>query len=332
MATLGANVLTLADWAKRIDPDGSVPAIAEMLAERNDILTDMVWKEGNLETGHRAVIRTGLPSPVWRMLNQGIPPTKTTTAQIDFQTGMLEDWTEVDVDLAELNGNTREFRLSEAVGKIEAMGQEMAATLFYGNASTAPEEFTGLAVQYSSLSAQNGQNIINAGGSGSDNMSIWLIVWSPETVFGIFPKGSKAGLMHEDLGKVTVETTAGVAGNRMRAYQDHFQWKAGICVKDWRYAVRIANIDVSNLSGSSAADLIEQMIRATHRPTSLRAGRASWYMNRTAIQYLDIQRRNDVVSGGGLTFENVDGQLRYRFREIPIGIVDQLTETEAAVT
>lgn len=333
MATLGATVLTLTDWAKRLDPDGKVPVIAELLSLTNEILTDMLWKEGNLPTGERVTVRTGLPTVAWRLLNQGVAPSKSTTAQIDEQCGMLEAWSEVDKDLAMLNGNTAEFRLSEAYAFIEAMNQEMAQTLFYGNSGTAPEEFTGLATRYSSLTATNGQNVLSGGGSGSDNSSVWLVVWGANSVYGIFPKGSKAGLTHEDLGLVTVEVTAGIAGNRMRAYQDHWQWKAGIALKDWRYAVRICNIDISNLvAKSSAADLIELMIKAIHRIPQLAMGRPVFYMNRSCLQMLDIQRRDDVITGGGLTWDTVDGKRQASFRGIPIRLVDALIETEATVS
>lgn len=333
MAGLNANALTLADWAKRVDPDGKVPSIVELLSQSNEVLQDMQWIEGNLPTGHRTTVRTGLPSVAWKLLNQGTQPSKSTTAQIDEACGILEAWSEVDKDLAMLNGNTAAFRLSEAQAFIESMNIEMAQTLFYGNSGLAPEEFNGLSVRYSSLSAANGQNIISGSGAGSDNSSIWLICWGPQTVHGIFPKGSKAGLMHEDLGEVTVETSAGIAGTRMRAFQDHWQWKCGIALKDWRYAVRIPNIDISNLvAKSSAADVIELMIKAIHRIPSMAMGKPVFYMNRTVKQMLDIQRRDDVISGGGLMYNEVDGKLVPSFRGIPIRTVDALVETEAVVS
>lgn len=333
MATLGASVLTLADWAKRLDPDGKVPAIVEMLSQTNELLADMLWKEGNLPTGERTTVRTGLPSVFWRLINQGVSPSKSTTAQVDENCGMLEAYSEVDKDLAELNGNTASFRLSEAQAFIEAMNQEMASTFFYGNSGLAPEEFNGLSVRYSSLSATNGQNIISGSGAGSDNSSIYLVVWGGQSIHGVFPKGSKAGLQHEDLGLVTVETTAGVAGSRMRAYQDHWQWKCGVALKDWRYVVRIPNIDISNLvAKSSAADLIELMIKAIHRVPNINMGKACFYMNRTVFQMLDIQRRDDVISGGGLGYEVVDGKRIASFRGIPVRICDALVETEATVS
>lgn len=333
MATLGANALTLADWAKRLDPDGKTPQIAELLAQSNQILDDMMFMEGNLPTGHRTTIRTGLPTVAWRLLNQGVQPSKSTTAQVDEQCGMLEAYSEVDKDLAELNGNVSSFRLSEASAFVESMNQEMASTLFYGNQGTAPEEFTGLSIRYSSLSATNGQNIITGSGAGADNSSIWLVNWGPQTVHGIFPKGSKAGLMHEDLGLTTVEASAGIAGSRMRAYLDHWQWKCGLALKDWRYAVRIPNIDISNLvAKSSAADLIELMIKAIHRIPNLSMGKPVFYMNRTCFQMLDIQRRDDVISGGGLVYSDVDGKAVPLFRGIPVRICDALVENEAAVS
>lgn len=331
MAVLGSNVATLADIAKRMDPDGKIANIVELLSQTNEMLDDMLWKEGNLPTGERTTIRTGLPTVAWRLLNQGVQPSKSTTAQVDESCGILEAWSEVDVELAKLNGNSASFRLSEGMAFIEAMNQEMQQTLIYGNSGLAAEEFTGLAVRYSSLSAASGQNIVVGGGAGSDNSSIYLISWGANTVHGIYPKGSQAGLSHSDHGEVTVETTAGIAGTRMRAFQDQWSWKCGIALRDWRHVVRIPNIDISNLvAKSSAADLIELMIKALHRLPN-RMGKPVFYMNRTCFQMLDIQRRDDVITGGGLVYNEVDGKIVPSFRGVPIKIVDALTETEALV-
>lgn len=334
MSTIGATALTLADWSKRLDPDGKVPTIVEMLAQTNEILEDMKFKEGNLPTGERVTVRTGLPAVYWRMLNQGIPGSKSRTAQVDEACGMLEAWSEVDKDLAELNGNLAAFRFSEAQPFIEAMNQEMAGTLIYGSMA-APEEFPGLAPRYSSLSATNGQNIIDAGGTGSDNCSIYLTVWGENTVYGVFPKASKAGIIHEDLGLVTVETTAGIAGNRMRAYQDHWQWKAGLVVKDWRYAVRICNIDASNLvAEANAADIIKLLVKAINRIPAFGMGTPVFYCNRTVREMLMIQAMNK--SQNALKVEDALSQFgtpmtTLKFLGIPIRLVDALTETEARV-
>ena len=331
MPLLGTNVLTLVDHAKRQDPDGKIAKIIEMLAQTNSILEDMPFLEGNLPTGHRVTMRTGLPTVAWRLLNQGVQPSKGKTAQSDEQCGMLEAFSEVDKDLAELNGDINAFRFSEAMAFIEAMNQEMASTLFYGNSGLAPEEFTGFSIRYSDLGADNAQNILDAGGTGSDNTSIWLVGWGEQSACGIYPKGSKVGLVHEDLGLETVNDATGIGGSKFRAYLEHFQWKCGLALKDWRYTVRVANIDVSNLNTGSAADLQEFMIKSLHRIPNPGMVRPVFYMNRSCFQYLDLQRRADVIAGGQLSYDVVDGKRIPMFRGVPIKIVDALLETEARV-
>lgn len=330
MATLASNVATLADHAKRLDPDGKVPMIVELLRQRNTILDDMLWKEGNLPTGHRTTVRTGLPTVTARRLNEGVVPSKSTTAQIDEQCSMFEAISEVDADLVKLNGNDAGFRLSEASAFIEAMNQTMAQTLFYGNAGITPEYFTGFAPRYASLSGTNSQNILSAGGTNSDNTSIWLIAWGENTVSGIYPKGSKAGLIHEDLGEQMIQTGVGIGTGRMKAFIDRWQWKCGLAVRDWRYAVRIANIDVSNLvTESGAADLIKLMIKAIHRLPDLSSGRPVFYCNRTVREMLDIQALTKAAYQ--LNIDNVEGKPVTKFRGIRIETCDQILETESVV-
>ena len=200
---------------------------------------------------------------------------------------MLETYAEVDKSLADLNGNTAEFRLSEDRAFIEAMNQQMAQTLFYGDSSVNPQQFMGLSSRYSSLSAGNAQNIIDAGGTGTDNTSIWLVVWGENTVHGIFPKGQKAGIQMEDKGQVTLEDAN---GGKYEGYRTHYKWDNGLALRDWRYVVRIANIDVSNLSEpSSAANIAKLMVKALHRIPNRGMGRPVFYMNRTVGQTLDLQ-------------------------------------------
>jgi hypothetical protein len=334
MSTIGGTYLTLADHAKRLDPSGRIGQVVEMLNVANPMIEDAAFIEGNLPTGHRTNIRTGLPTVYWRLLNRGTPSSKSTTAQVDESCGMLEARSQVDEKLAKLAGDLAAFRLSEARPFAEAMSQEAASTLIYGNSATDPEEITGLANRYSSLSATNAQNIINAGGTSTggsaDNTSIWLICWGMETVHGVFPKGSQAGLVHQDLG---LQDAFDEDNNRFRAYMDLWQWDLGIIVKDWRYAVRIANIDVSNLVGeSSAADLSKLMIKATHRIPTFASVRPCFYVSRSVHQMLDIQKRDNVQAGGQLSYAEVDGMPVSKFRAIPVKTCDAILETEEAIS
>ena len=335
MATLSTGALTLADWAKRLDPNGNVPVVAELLSQSNEILEDAVFMEGNLPTGHRVTIRTGLPAVYWRSLNQGVPSSKSTTAQVDEAVGMLEAYSRVDKDLADLNGNTAAFRLSEDVAFLEAMNQAQAQTLFYGNPSTDPRQYLGLATRYGAISgASNSQNILNAvGTAGATNTSIWLVVWGDNTVFCPFPKGSKAGLVQEDDGELTVYDNS---NNPYKALQTHYQWKNGLVVKDWRYVVRIANISVSALTAnSSPADLISLMSRALDRIPNLALGRAAFYMNRTVYSFLRLQALSKsnyalAVEKGLNQFGTPQNWLN--FEGVPLRRVDQLLTTETQIS
>ena len=332
-----AGAVTLLDFAKSINPDGTTAAVVELLNQTNQVLDDMLWIEGNLPTGHRSTVRTGLPTAIWRQLYKGVPPSKSIRAQVDDTCGILEARSEVDKDIAELNGNTAAFRLSEADSFLEAMNQNFCQTLFYGDTSVNPERFLGLSARYSNSNAANGQNIIKAGGAtAANNNSIWLLGWGENTLTGIFPKGSMAGLVHQDLGEIDAFDTA-TPPARFRAYADRFQWKCGLALRDWRYAVRIANIDQTNLladTGGTTYKLIEYMIKAQARIPSLGKCRPVYYVNRTISEMLKIQAMNKSTAALSLT-EGADqfGKTQFvtNFMGIPIRMCDQLISTETIV-
>lgn len=333
MATLATNAVTLLDVAKRMNPDGGgIMPIAELLSQDNEMLMDMPWYEGNLPTGSRITTRTGLPDVVFRKLNGGVPKSKSTTAQVDESCGILEGRGEVDKDLALLNGNTAAFRLSESKAFIESMNQRMQREVIYGNADATPESFMGVAPRFNTVNAataQTANNVIDAGGTGSTNTSIWLFGWGENTVHGIYPKGSQAGLVHNDLG----EGDAFDANqNRFRAFMDQYQWKCGIAVKDWRYVVRIANIDVSALTknASAGADIIDLMTQGLELIQSLSGVTPAFYVDRRIRSFLRRQTVNKVASGT-LMYDNVAGKPALMFGEVPVRRVDAILNTEARV-
>src|ERR1700744_2070074 len=165
---VGSNVLTLIDFGTRLDPDGKVSAIIEMLAQKNEIIQDVHWEEGNLPTGHRITQRTGLPTAMARSINQGITPSKSTTAQVDEAVAYIEAFSEVDAKLVELNGEEAAFRMSEADAFLESMNQGFANILMYGDPTAAPAVFRGFAPRYNKISGGAfAQNLLSGGGSGS---------------------------------------------------------------------------------------------------------------------------------------------------------------------
>ncbi len=330
-ATLDVKHPTLLDFAKSLDPDGTVADVVEILNETNEVLQDMVYVEGNLLTGHRTTIRSGLPAPTWRKLYGGVQPTKSTRVQVTDTTGMLEAYAEVDKALADLNGNTAAFRLSEDRAHIEGMSQEMADTLFYGNEASEPEAFTGLAPRYNLTTAENGDNIINHDSTADGSItSAWLVVWGENTVHGIFPKGSKAGIQVTDKGQVTAENIDGSNG-RAEIYRTHYRWDSGLSLRDWRYAVRVANIDISDLDTiANTKDLITSLIKASERIPNFGAGKPVFYVNRTIREKLRLGIIEKISSN--LTWETVSGQRVMMFDGIPVRRTDALHNSETLVS
>ena len=338
MATIGNDVITLTDWAKRNDPKGKTPMIVEILSQSNMALEDMPFKEGNLPTGEQVTIRTGLPDSYYRQINQGVPKSKSTTAQVVENAAMLEARSEVDVKIAKLNGNLSTFRLTESKAFVESMGQTQATTLMYGTASN-PEEYVGFMPRYNDTTAANGENILLAGGASTDNTSILLVGWGSDTVFGVYPKGSKAGMDHQDLGEIDAFDDN---NNRFRAYADLYTWDNGLVVKDWRNVVRIANIDVSDLvasTGTQAASastaIIKLMARAQDRLPNITSVKDVFYVNRTVASHLRLAALEK--SSAAVTIEPAINQFGQNIHQLtflgtPVKIMDTIINTEAAIS
>ena len=343
-----SNILpNLVDWARSTDPDGAVATVAEMLAQCNEILKDMIWQEGNLPLGHKTSCRVGLPQGVWRANNQGVSSSKSLYAQFEDSIGELVDYSIVDKSLALLNGNVAKYRYQQDMGHIMGLGQQIATAVIYSSEATTPTAFTGFAPRYNTVTAANAAsaaNVLDAGGTASANTSIWLIGWGDDTTFAIFPKGSTAGLIYEDKGDVVPAYDAN--NNRFEAYTSYFCQKMGICVKNWEYNARIGNVDTTTagLLGTTPPDLFQLMSRAVVRLPTL-SRRASgitevdapdepmpgilpaWYCNRTSREFMDIQaiRDKNVL----LSSKDYAGDPVVQFRDIPIRVVDAITNSEA---
>jgi hypothetical protein len=332
MSTLAVTHPTILDFKTRLDPDNKVGRVIELLHQTNEVLDDMVFVEGNLPTGHQTIVRTGLPAPTWRKLYGGVQPTKSRTAQVDEAIGMMEAYAEVDVALAKLNGNAPAFRLSEDRAHIEGMNQEFASSLFYANEATEPEAFTGFGPRFNSQSAENGGNILTdaATPDNADNTSLWLIVWGPNTVHGIYGKEGQAGIQQRDLGEVTVENIDGSNG-RMQAFRSHYRWDCGLCVRDWRYVVRV-NYDLEDVTKDAATgpDLTDLMVQALELVPSLQMGRPAFYMNRTTRSWLRRQMINK-TKNSTLSLESMGGKKVLTFDGVPCRRVDAITNTESGI-
>ncbi len=262
MAHLNANYPTLTDFAKRSDAKGNVQDVVEILATMSPVAKSGYVETCNDGSSHLTTTRTSLGNlPTWVQYYSRITPTKTTTRQVKDTTGRMENMSSIDARLVEKQKDAKKFRLQEAMGILEGFAQELESTFFYGNTGTSPLEFLGLAPRMSSLSAENGRQIIDAGGTGLDNTSIYIATWGPRTGHLLVPEGVGAGVTREDKGKQRDSTTDGV----IYYYEEMFTQECGFSMVDWRYFARVANIDVSNLSTASAADLVDLLITAYYR-------------------------------------------------------------------
>jgi hypothetical protein len=333
MAAVGNTYLTLADVRRRQDPNDQIAHIVELLAQTNPAIHDAVVQECNDGTSHLTTVRTGIPTATWRQLYQGVQPTKSTTMQVRDTVGMAEAWSEVDSKLVELSTDPAGLRLSEATAFLEGMNNAMESTLWYGDQASAPAKFTGIAPRLGSLSAASGSQIVDAGGTGSDNTSIYIVGWAPNTVHLLFPKGSNAGLQREDKGK---QTKTNSDGSILDVHREKFSWDIGLSVRDWRYLARVANIDVSDLTITAAtgANLMDQLTKAywkLHR-RKLMGGNFAIYCNATVMEYLDHQSRR-ANSNVHLTWSEASetSEPVLKFRGMPIRQSDAILNTEARV-
>jgi len=332
MATLGNTFIDLIDIYKRQDGRGQFVQIIEMLMELNPMLDDAIAIECNKGTTHLHTVRSGLPTVTWGKLYQGIPNSKSGTAQVEDTTGFVEGLSTVDKRLLDLSTNEGAVRLSEAQSFIEAMSQEVATKIIYGNSASDPEEFMGLAPRFDDLSAANGNQIIDAGGTGSDNTSIWFVTWGDNQCNLLYPKGTPAGIQRDDKGEQRV--TDG-SGNAYYAMEEMFTWNVGLAVKDWRYVSRIANVDVSLMQAGSVA-LYDFMRKAYYKLQSRRVagGKIAIYCNRDVLESLDALATNAGASDNftRLKPKEIAGEEIMTYRGIPIRETDAIINTEARVT
>uniref|UniRef100_A0A6M3KHS6 Putative capsid protein n=1 Tax=viral metagenome TaxID=1070528 RepID=A0A6M3KHS6_9ZZZZ len=332
---LTSTYLTLLDWAKREKPGGGIDEIVEVLAASNPIVADANVIEGNLPTGHRSTRRSTDPTGTWRLLNKGVAAEKSTTEQITDLCGILESYSKLDVDLASLNGNEAAFRASEDNAFITGMNDTVATALFYGDQNTDPEKMHGLDKRYNYTDYPDGATstqVISCSGAASTNTSVWIVTWGPQTCTLIYPKGSAAGLQSEDLGKQLVTDT----NNLMyQAWVTKFQWKLGLHIRDYRYVIRLCNVDVALLTADAAtgADLMDKLVDGYYaRPTVDlgNMGKTFIYCNKTVAKFLHKQAQNK--SNVNLTIDSPAGKPVVSFLDAPIHICDNINSIETTIT
>lgn len=339
MAVLGSTYLNLIDMMKQ--SDNGLYEVVEVLHRLNPFMKDANVLTCNMGTKHKSVIRTGLPSVSWGMLYAGIAQSKSTTAEVEDTTGFVEGLSAVDERLLNLyGGKANMVRQSEGMAFLEAISQEVESQIWYSNVNINGKQFHGLAPRYNSLS---NPCVVNGGGSGSDNASIWMVTHGDQQTSVIVPDNIPAGIQQEDMGRQRVLDGS---SNPYYVKEEKFTQHIGITVKDWRYTGRVCNIDVSDLIAGSTA--LNPLLRKLYYKLQGRRnygidasgqvaqGRTVIYMNRTLLEALDAEGTN----GRGGSTDNfirlqpreIQGEEVLTWRGIPIRDTDALLNTEAAVS
>lgn len=325
MATITANnALTLSELAHRKDPSGNLAAIAEVLAEDSPVLQSAMWTEANDTFSHKVVRRASLPSGSWRKLNEGVAVEASQTEEFTEGIGILQTYSQVDKDLADAAPNKAQFLMDEARSFLEGLSQTFENIFFYGNSNTAPETFSGLSTRMDALAAT--QNVIGAGGTGSDTTSIYGVQWGMGSTHMVYPKGSSVGLTHTHLGEDTLSDSS---GNLYQGYRDLFSMKGGLVVKEPRSIIRLANIESSGTSNIFDED---DLITLLNRMRQSGAGTVL-YCNATIKTQMEIALKDKTnVNYTADMGEGLAGVPMLRFRGNPIMKSDAITITETAIS
>lgn len=339
MPTVVQTNPTLRDVAHNIGTNSKAGAIIEVLNQRQDILDDAAVFEANNGTHNKTSVRTGLPRGTWRRLNYGVQPEKSSRAEVQDSSGQLTSYSQIDKTLYDLQGaNAKQWRMEEDASFIEGMGQNVIETIFYGSLTENIGKFNGLSMRYGNLidpetnaAPANARNIIDAGGTGNNNASIWFVQWGKEKTHLFYPQGTQGGIRSEDHGQVTLKDANGGQYEGMESY---YEWNVGLTVRDWRSVARICNIDVTALKNdaSTGANLIDLLDDALALLGPEGSSRTAIYMPMKVYQTLRKQVSN--FKNTNLSLEDFRGEGKRKIPAWdgkPIRITEQLLTTEARV-
>lgn len=347
MATLGPDYYNIADVVRGLRPDESMEtAIADVLTKLSPIMKDIPWKEANGIDGHRSTLWASLPTVAWRLLYEGVQPSKAEKRQVTDTTATIDTMLQVDSEALSLNNNSTQWLMGQAKKHLEAIAYGFEENFFQSTVQN-NRKFAGLPIRYSTPSTDKGNSgyyMVDGGGTGSDNTSIWMVSWGEENVHGIYPKGSTAGI---EIKNFDEEMIADPDGGEYPGYKSHYRLKGGLAVPDPRSVVRICNIDVSDLSevgeaGYTGASLINLLIKGWHKfPQEKRRGNVVIYANEGMLTALDLYA-SSINTGAGasvgvrgalnLSRKEIDGEEYVSFRGKPIKGTDFILDTEAAIS
>ena len=332
MALIG-DLYNLSDVAKITLNNGKFAKAFDVIAEMNPIVDDVPFVPSNDGETYKSTELTGYPTTYYRMVNQGIPVSTDNEKMIRNSFAQLANAYQIDRKLVT---GTKEsidaFMARKDLRYVTSLMDSLATTMVYGDSATETDKFTGLAARLSVPSTnykEAGYNLISGGGSGSDNTSMYGVVWSGDGAFGFYPEGSQAGLKITRMRDVEIRDSGGT--NEFIGHKNFYEMDAGLVVTDWHHICRACNIDVSDLTfdkSGSSANLSDLLTRLEIRMAGM-IGRPVIYVNKTIYSFLTRQVKETV--GGNLGYQEVKGKRILDWNGIAIKQLTVIVNTEPTI-
>lgn len=306
-----------------------------LLAKDDPILDHAIFRQGQTLDGFQGKLISRLPEVYWTRLYKGVPYSKSGVATVKETARQLSTKWGADVRemrLYEGQAAQNAFRMLEGAQHIEALQQQAAETMFYGNPTENPDEFRGLAAHYPTRTSPN---VIDAGGTSGDMTSIWGIVWGEKLFHGFYPQNMPAGIQYQDKG---IGEAFDDDGNTYDAVRDQWDWYLGFFLANWRSVVRICNIPVEHLTvtdptSANYIDFQKLTVQAKNKIPVRYRRNMRWYCSETTATALELQNltgsKVQLNLGQQFAAQGIDDGLTLHRR--PVYQCDSLLETESRI-
>jgi len=337
-AVVAANtIMDVVNSYTSLDDKAKYVWAAKVLARKCPFFQDMPMKPSNQIFSNVGARQSYLPTPGTRSFNEGVTPTTSHSTPFTEGICMIEDYSEVDKVLCDIQANPAAWRQERDANKLEAMAQKAEDQIIYGSKETDAQAWNGLTVRFNASTSRPNDdstwpyNVVLAGGSTSATVtSIWLVGWGDGKIHGIYPPNLTAGIKVQDLGEVTVimNDSPATTPTYMQGYRTFMGLYFGLNIEDERYVQRIANHEVSgDVNTFDPRLLITVLNRLPDR------GGAVIYANRTIKTQMDIyalDKSNGFYTQGG------DGDIFGRpvtmFQGVPVRLADMIDDTETVIS
>lgn len=341
MGVKGNTVLTYRDLMSGLKGDKTFDhEIVDLMVQNNPILDDLVISEANDGSSNKTTIRTGLPTATWTQFYQGVQASKGSKQQIRNTAGRVESKLEIDKRMYDEAPDKSAIILDEVDSHSEAMMQEMADCLIYGNIANEPKKFNGLINFYNTLGGadstddtQSKHFVFNmksqTEASTAALRSIWLVGWSQKSIRAFYPRGSASGGLQR--GSLMDAEATDTAGGTYTVKRQYLSWVLGLDVRDYRYGGRLANIQADKMFNTTNVPEYLEILRRLLARVRSDGVRHVWYMDKLTWEAVQVWLARKTMSNA-VAFKDLQERPTETLFGIPVRTCDALNTNESLVT